>query len=209
MAQCKLVLPVAIGEEAVMADAMESVRQGVKKEAANELVGIEGHNLRLIVVTIILPTKGGAAIDQADEAGVGYRDTMGVAAEISEYLLGSAEGRLGVDHPLGAAQRSELFGKDCWLCEVGKIAEEAQVPGIECRLQALKEQSAEKPGKHAHRQEEAWSTANPMRAVEGWTAARHDAMHMRMMMQVLSPCMKHGHNADLGAQMLWVRRDHA
>jgi hypothetical protein len=73
-----------------------------------------------------------------------------------------------------------LFGKDGWLREFGKIAEEAQVPGIKCSLQALKEQPAEEPGKHAHRQKEAWSTANPARAVEGWTAARHDAMHMRM-----------------------------
>ena len=199
----------AIGEEAVMAGTIESVRQRMKKEAANELVRIEGHDLGLIVMTIILPTEGGTAVDEADKAGIGYRDSMGITSEISQDLLWSAERWLSVDHPLGTAQRSELFGKDGWLGELCKIAEEAQVPGIECRLQALKEQSAEKPGKHAHRQEEAWSTANPMRAVEGWTAARHDAMHMRMMMQVLSPCMKHGHNADLGAQMLWVRRDHA
>ena len=164
-----------------MADAMESVRQRVKKEAANELVGIKCHDLGLIVVTIILPTEGGTAVDQADESGVGYRDTMGITAEISQDLLGSAEGRLGVDHPLCAAQYRELFGKDSWLRELGQIAEEAQAPGVKCSLQALKEQAAEEPGKHAHRQEEAWSTANPVRAIEGWTAARHDAMHVRMM----------------------------
>jgi len=86
-----------------MADTMESVWQRVKKEAANELVRIEGHDLGLIVVTIILPTKGGTAIDQADKAGVGYRDTMGITTEISQDLLGTAEGRLGIDHPFGAA----------------------------------------------------------------------------------------------------------
>ena len=111
---------------------------------------------------------------------------MGITIEISKDLLGSAEGWLGVDHPLCAAQRRELLSKDGWLRELGKIAEEAEIPGIKCRLQALKEQPAKEPGKHAHRQKEAWSTANPARAVEGWTAARHDAMHMRMVVKILS-----------------------
>ena len=44
-AQGEFVLAVAIGEEAVMADTMESVRQRMKKEATNELVGVEGHDL--------------------------------------------------------------------------------------------------------------------------------------------------------------------
>ena len=35
----------AIGEEAVMTDAMEAVRQAVKQKAANELVGAHGHLL--------------------------------------------------------------------------------------------------------------------------------------------------------------------
>jgi hypothetical protein len=102
MAQCKLVLPVAIGEEAVLVDAMQSVRQRVKKETANELVDIEIRDLRLVVMTIILPTKGGADLDQTDEAGVGYRDTMGVATQISQDLLGTGEVRLFLDHPLAA-----------------------------------------------------------------------------------------------------------
>ncbi len=40
-----------------MADAMEAVRQGVQQKAADELVGVEGHDLRLAVVAIVLPAE--------------------------------------------------------------------------------------------------------------------------------------------------------
>ncbi len=35
----ELVGAVAVGEEAVVADAMEAIRQGVQQEAADELIG--------------------------------------------------------------------------------------------------------------------------------------------------------------------------
>jgi hypothetical protein len=34
-------------------------------------------------------------------------------------------------------------------------------------------------------------------------------MDMRMVLQVLAPCMQHGDKADLGTEMLWIGRDHA
>src|SRR5260370_236031 len=48
---------VGVGEEAVVADAMEAVRQGVQQEAPDELVGRKGHDLGLAVVAVILPAE--------------------------------------------------------------------------------------------------------------------------------------------------------
>ena len=47
----------AIGEEAIMADAMEAVRQGVQEKATNELIGIERHHLGFAILPIVLPGK--------------------------------------------------------------------------------------------------------------------------------------------------------
>jgi hypothetical protein len=55
MTERKLGGAVAVGEKTVVADAMKAVRQGVKQEAADELVRLEGHDLRAAVVTVILP----------------------------------------------------------------------------------------------------------------------------------------------------------
>ena len=45
----------AVGHEAKMADTMEAVGQRVKQEAANELVGLELHDLCRAVLAIVLP----------------------------------------------------------------------------------------------------------------------------------------------------------
>ena len=46
---------VAVGHEAEVADAVETVGQRMKQEAANELVGLELHDLCRAVLAIVLP----------------------------------------------------------------------------------------------------------------------------------------------------------
>src|SRR5437879_6252709 len=87
----------AVGEIAVVADAMEAVRQNVEQEAADELVGAKGHHLLLVVVAIILPAEADPALGKTDKAAVGDGNAMGIAGEIIEHLLRSAERALGVD----------------------------------------------------------------------------------------------------------------
>src|SRR5271170_1913566 len=69
----------AVGEEAVVADAMEAIRQGVQQKAPDELIGRKRHDLRLAVMAIILPAEGDLGIGQADQAGVGDGDTVRVS----------------------------------------------------------------------------------------------------------------------------------
>src|SRR5215831_20178989 len=92
----------AVGEEAIVADAMEAVRQRVQQEPADELVCREGHDLRAAVVAIIPPAESHVLVCDADQAGVGDRNTMSVAPEIGQHLLRAAEGRLGVNDPFDA-----------------------------------------------------------------------------------------------------------
>src|SRR6516162_7240920 len=47
----------AIGEETVMADATEAIRQSVQQKAADELVGIECHDFGLAVRSVVFPGK--------------------------------------------------------------------------------------------------------------------------------------------------------
>ena len=54
----------AVGEEALMADAMETLRQDVEEEAADELVGIERHDLLPVAAfgPVVLPPEGDAFV---------------------------------------------------------------------------------------------------------------------------------------------------
>jgi hypothetical protein len=71
------------------------------QKAADELVGIERHKLVASVELgpVILAFEGHLLAVEGDEPAVGDRDPVGVAGQISEDSVGSAEGSLGIDHP--------------------------------------------------------------------------------------------------------------
>lgn len=90
-AQVQLQLPMAIGKQAVMTNAVKAVWNRVKQETADELVRIERHQLLLAGRSIILPSEGDLVSIDVDEAGVGDGNAMGIAAEIGQHLFGSGK----------------------------------------------------------------------------------------------------------------------
>ena len=56
-AECELLCPVSIGEEAVVANTLKSFGQNVEQESTDELLGGECHGLATAVVAIVLPAK--------------------------------------------------------------------------------------------------------------------------------------------------------
>jgi hypothetical protein len=65
-----VVLAVGVGEQPVVADAMEAGGQHVQQEAAHELLGRQGHRFvaRAPVFAVVLPAEGDAALVERDEA---------------------------------------------------------------------------------------------------------------------------------------------
>src|SRR6201998_4887050 len=74
------------GEQAVVADAVETFWQNVDQEAADELVGGERHPFvaRTAVGAIVLVAEGDAVVVARDQPAVGDGDPMGVARKIRE-----------------------------------------------------------------------------------------------------------------------------
>jgi hypothetical protein len=68
---------------------------------------------------------------------------MGVAREISKNGLRSSEGSLGVDDPLGAAQRSEGGVEGALVGKGREIAEEGEPAGATQGCQPFEEEAAE------------------------------------------------------------------
>jgi hypothetical protein len=183
----EIVAALAVGEEAVVANPVEAIRQGMQQETADELVGIERHQFGLAVLAIVFPGEADLAIKERDQPAVGDGDAMGVAAEITQHLFGATERRLGIDDPFDVPELVEPGGKGRGLGETGEVAEEAQLAGIECILQVLEEQSTKQTREHAHGQEEAGSASDPACAVERGAAAWDHAMNVRMVLQGLTP----------------------
>jgi len=76
----------------------------VKKEAAQELIDSQSHELLLVAVGGVAPAKGDVAVGESDQPGVGDSHAMSVGAEIAQYMFRSAEWALGVDDPVMAEQ---------------------------------------------------------------------------------------------------------
>ena len=129
----------AIGEKAIVADAVEAVRQSVQEEAADELLGIERHHFGFAILPIVFPSEPDLAIGQREQPAVGDGDAVRVTAEISQHLFGAAERRLGIDDPVGASELLKAPGECGGIGEVGEIAKEAQPARIKGVLQVLQE----------------------------------------------------------------------
>ena len=63
------------------------------------------------------------------------------------------------------------------------------------------------PAQHPDREEEPWAAGHPARPVQSHAAGRHDAVHMGMMEERLSPRVEDGEEADAGSQVPRRRRN--
>ena len=185
----------AVGEEADVADAAETVRHGVPQEAADELVRLQRHDLGLAAVAVVLPSEADLSVIEPNQAAVGDGDAMGVAAEIAEHLLGAGERRLGVDDPVDAGQVIEASSEGGGIGERAEFPGEAQPAAGEGGAQPAHEHVAEAPGEHAHRQEEAEWTGDPACLVRCDAATGDDAVQVGMMVQRLAPGVQHRYRA--------------
>jgi hypothetical protein len=197
----------AIGEETIMADAVEPVGQAVQQEAADELVRIERHQAGRVAMTIVAPAESHARRIGADQAAVGDGDPVGVAAEIGQHMFGRSEGRLGINDPALGPQRPERGGEGRRAVQRAECAEEAQPPLRVGCLEPLQEQPPEQAGEHMDGKEEVRAAGYPALAIARQRAAGNQAMDMRMVGEGLPPCMKDGDEAKLAAEMLGIGGD--
>ena len=79
-----------------------------------------------------------------------------------------------------------------------------QVTGLECRRQTFEEQAPEQAREHANRKKESGSAGNPTLAVRRDAATRNDAVHVRVVLEVLAPGVQDCDDADVGAEVLAI-----
>ena len=114
--QCPAAGPV--GEQSKVPNLDEAGRQGMEQVAVDELSGLKSHRAAPVVVPRVAPAKAHLSVLEADEPSVGDGNPMGVAGQILQNVLGSAERRLGVDHLLSSSEASEqrVEGSRCREC---------------------------------------------------------------------------------------------
>src|SRR5260370_3751894 len=96
----------AVGEQAVVTDAMEAGWEDVEQEAAHELAGVETHDLAPMtaVLAIVLPVETDMGRVKIEQTAVGDRDARRMAREIGQDLLGTCAGLFDIDDPFALAR---------------------------------------------------------------------------------------------------------
>ena len=115
------------------------------EETANELVGYQRHGLvpARPLDPVILPREGDTGRVGGDQPAIGDGDAVGVARQVGEHGLRPGERLLGVDHPLGLAQRREEGREGSRLGEHGVVAEEREASSLVSSEELAQEQSPE------------------------------------------------------------------
>ena len=133
----------AVGEPAVVADALESGGQDVQQEAPHEFPRLDPHHLLAGRMAIVLPAERDLAVGERDEPAVGDGHPMRVAPEVLEHALRPTERRFGVDDPLGLGRRREIPGERARVCQLGQGIVERERTRREGLLQHRQEPPAE------------------------------------------------------------------
>ena len=146
---CEFVIADMAGEQAVVADAMEAFREDVEQEAADELIGIEGHGFMAYgVAAIVLVPEGNATAVVGDEAGVGEGDAVGVVTEVFEHGFGAGERWFDMDVPVEVMQGCQVGCEGFVTGEFLMVAEEVETMLVVGLIQLFEQQAPEPPREH-------------------------------------------------------------
>jgi hypothetical protein len=156
----------ANSEEAIVADAVEAVWQDMEQKTADEFSGVEGHELGLGGVTIILPGKADFSIVGRLQSRVGDGDAVGIAGQIGENPFGSGEWAFGVYDPVPPPRFGEMAGESARVGKMREVAEELKFGGVERCAELVDEDAAKETRQWAHRQEEAGFAGFPALSIE-------------------------------------------
>ena len=172
--------------EAVVSNLDEAWRQHVLDEAREQLVGGDGDGFA------VLGAEGDAAIIPRDQALIGNADAVSVATEITNDLVGSTEGALGVDDPGLAVKRANI--------------DVAEVDLAVCvgALEGGEHLAAKERAHDAHGEEESTASANEARAIVGESTSSDDGVYVRMKQELAGPSVQDHRDTELGAEALRI-----
>ena len=189
---------VAIGEQPVVAQPGETVRQHMQEKPADEFVGIELHDLDLVAVRVVAPAEADVLAVEIDETVVGDRRLVRVAPEVAQHLAGVRERCFGVDDPIPGPQRGCQMREGVIVVTVGIGAELAIATRRGEKVEILPtEDLRQRPG---WEQEAFPGRGEPAILVRAQAAIGDDAVDMDVLSEILSPGVQHHGDAEFTAE---------
>jgi hypothetical protein len=171
----------------IVPDFVAALRQHMRQEAPDELVGRQGHGSPVLVLGVLIAEAHLAVLD-GEQAGVGQRDPVDLPAEVIEHPPGAWHGGCAVDDPPSGPDRFRNSQVGVFLTH--------QLP----------KPSAKELRESLHRHQVGCTGRPPLGSVRGNPTGRYEAMHVRMVSQRAGPGVEHTQDSNEPPDIMGVRR---
>ena len=188
-----------VGKEAVIADLLESGREDVHHEPADELTAGKGHLFEGRIVPVVLCPKSDGVRRDRLHPGVGDGDAVGIAPQVLDGIAEAVKGLPDVWAPGSIVEPVPQGGPGSGGHQGGAGSRERKLPAFMKGVEGGKELSPELSGKDPGGDEEAAATG-PKLPVPGEPAAGDDAVDVGMEVELLPPGMEDLDDARGGTQ---------
>jgi len=197
----------AIGQEAEVTDADETLRKDMQQKTGQEFVDGQWQQPLFVGVSGVAPTKRDRSISKRDQAMVGDGHAMGVTAQITKHMLWAPERTFRVDHPVLSEQWSQPRSKGFRLSQEPQVSMKGELAVMESTLECFVELAAKDATEHLHGKKEVVARFDPARVIGRQATSRSHAMYMRVKLEFLIPGVQHAEEADFCTEMLGIARD--
>jgi hypothetical protein len=165
---------------------VETLRQHVLQQAANELQRRQGHGFPAVMVGVLVAETDLAILDR-EHAAIGQDAPVDIPAQGAEYLFGPLQGWFTVDDPPFGPNR---LGQR----QIGSFL-----------THQIEKQSAKELREGLHRHEVSLAGRSPLGPVGGNPARWHQAMDVRMVDQSPGPGVQDTQDPDQAPYIMGVR----
>ena len=172
-----------------MTDLMEAVGQDVLNEPPQEVDGSQSCGL------LAFGAEGDVLWAHVQDPRIGDAHAVGVAAQVTEDVLGAAEGRLGIDHPGFVGGQAGHEAVEGHLAQFGEHALLTELP------QGSQHLPPQKVAHDLHGKQEVLPDVDEPLAIEGEPTRRDEHMDMGVEAQVPCPGMEHHRQPQRGPEV--------
>jgi len=121
---------------------------------------------------------------------------VGIAGQILENLIGAAKWWFGIDDPFRLAGLETQRLESRWFGKRFQMSTELEFALLEGAAQVSQKPLTEESAEDLHWKEERFPARDPARLIGAESATGHHAMNVGMNMQILTPGVQHGQEAD-------------
>ena len=184
---------------------MRTRRAGTSgREAPQSFLGGPRQDLLPNLIGIGFPADANAPVDIVDEAGVGYRDSMGIALEVGEHPVRSARRQHGIDHPRRGVERGHDAALRIGNDREGGAAREGYAVRPVRAVERLEVLNAAEPGEGPAPRDKAAERGEPACAVAAQRAAGACTLEMEVLRERRASCLQDGGHAEGPTELVRV-----